>query len=253
MSAEAVAQLDEGVLITRDNLNWPGPIVFVNQAMCRICGYAAEELIGQSPRLLQGDGTECETLKRIKAELAAGRSCRSELFMTPLWDDAGQRTHFVSIYRDITERKLAEEALRWRHELLEQRVRKRTAELEASNQVCESANAVKSRFLATTSHDFRQPLQAVELYLSVLAQLLDTLLDLSRFDSGNCTPSLQDFRLRAVLDRIIANNGQQAKNKGLAIECGAVDCVLHSDPALLERILENSVTNAIRYTQKDSI
>lgn len=289
--AEAVAHLGEGVLITRDRLDWPGPeIVFVNQAMCRICGYAADELIGQSPRLLQGDGTERETLKRIKAELAAGRSCRAELinyrkdgssypaelFITPLWDDAGRRTHFVSIYRDVTERKRAEEALRRSHERLEQRVRERTAELEQANQVCESANAIKSRFLAATSHDLRQPLQAVELYLSVLAQqfdrpqqreiyrkirdslnsmaeLLDTLLDLSRFESGNCTPSRQDFRLQAVLDRIIANNWQQAKNKGLAIECGDVDCVLHSDPALLERILENFVTNAVRYTRQGSI
>lgn len=131
--AEAVSHLGEGVLITDDDLDWPGPrIVFVNDAMCRITGYAAHELVGKSPRILQGDGSDRETLDRIKKELSAGSSCRAELvnyrkdgspyngelFITPLVDAGGRRTNFVSIHRDVTERKRADAARRASEERL---------------------------------------------------------------------------------------------------------------------------------------
>lgn len=124
---EAVSHLGEGVLITSNKLDWPGPhILFANEAMCRITGYSVEELIGQSPRVLQGNNSSRETLDRIKAELTAGRSVLAEvinhrkdgtpydaeLFITPLIDADGRRTNFVSIHRDITERKRAENLLR---------------------------------------------------------------------------------------------------------------------------------------------
>jgi PAS domain S-box-containing protein len=133
LQAEAISNLGEGVLITSDHLEWPGPqIVFVNEAMCRITGYTADELIGQSPRILQGNGSDRETLDRIKTELSAGHSCQAELvnyrkggtpydadlFITPLFDSQGRHTNFVSIHRDITERKQAEAALHDREERL---------------------------------------------------------------------------------------------------------------------------------------
>lgn len=131
--AEAIANLGEGVLITNDNLDWPEPqIVFVNEAMCRISGYTAKELLGRSPRIMQGEGTDRATLDRIKAELSAGRFCSAELvnyrkdgspydaelFITPLFNPEGRRTNFVSIHRDISERKRAAAALREREQRL---------------------------------------------------------------------------------------------------------------------------------------
>lgn len=131
--AEALANLGEGVVITTAGLKWPEPrIVFVNKAMCSITGYQADELIGQTPRILQGERSERQTLSRIKGELAAGRSCLAEtvnyrkdgtaydaeLFVTPLLDTAGRQTNFVSIHRDISERKRAESKLREREEQL---------------------------------------------------------------------------------------------------------------------------------------
>ncbi len=124
---EAINNLGEGILITEDELDWPGPrIVFVNDALCRITGYSADELLGRTPRVLQGKGSDREMLDRLKRELAAGRPfmCEltnyrkdgtpyhAELFITPLFDDAGQRTNFVSIHRDVSQRKQAERALR---------------------------------------------------------------------------------------------------------------------------------------------
>jgi two-component system, LuxR family, sensor kinase FixL len=125
--AKAVDNLGEGVLITDEHLDWPGPrIVFVNEAMCGITGYSAAEMIGQTPRVLQGSRTDRESMQWMKSELSAGRACSAEIinyrnggapyeaevYITPLSDAEGRRTNYVSIHRDISERKRIEAQLR---------------------------------------------------------------------------------------------------------------------------------------------
>jgi len=129
--SEAMAHLGEGVIITGDRLDWPGPrIIYVNEAMCRISGYTADELIGQTPRILQGDATDCDSLRKIKRDLLSRGMCNielvnyrkdgtpydAELFITPLFDTDNHRTHFVSIQRDITDRKILIEELHREHD-----------------------------------------------------------------------------------------------------------------------------------------
>lgn len=183
---------------------------------------------------------------------------------------------FVAIILDISERHQAEQALRESHEQLEQRVIERTVALEEARAESEKANNGKSRFLAAASHDLRQPLQSLGLYLSVMARqleapllvdvsdkmrksldtmcgLLDALLDISKLDSGSVTPEKRDIRLQELLDRIVTDNIQQANEKGIQLECAETDCIVHSDPGLLERVLENFVTNAIRYTEEGRV
>jgi PAS domain S-box-containing protein len=123
----AVARLNDVVLITlAAPLDAPGPrIVFVNEAFERLTGYSAREAIGQTPRMLQGPGTDRATLDRIRAALAQGRPVCEELVnhtkqgrpfwveldIVPLANEAGQYTHWIAVQRDITARKQAEQAL----------------------------------------------------------------------------------------------------------------------------------------------
>ena len=124
----AVARLNDMVIITEaESIDEPGPrILFCNDALPRITGYSREELIGYSPRRLQGAQTSRVELDRIRQALQNFQPVRAELInykrngdpfwleldIVPLTDAAGRCTHFVSVQRDVTERKRSEERLR---------------------------------------------------------------------------------------------------------------------------------------------
>src|SRR5262249_6245716 len=125
LQAHAIANLTEAVVIT-DGPDWSeSHIVFVNEAVSRITGYTARELIGRPRKILYGADTDRETAKRIGKELATGNSCEAEMIhyrkdgtpyhaqlsVAPLRNGGDKNTSFVSIHRDITERKQSEQAL----------------------------------------------------------------------------------------------------------------------------------------------
>ncbi len=123
-----VAQLSDVVLVTEAQpLDEPGPrVVFVNQAVQALTGWAPAEVMGRSPRILQGPLTQPGELRRIRQALDAGQPVRSELInhrrngephwidlaIAPVCDAQGRATHFVAAQRDISGRKQAEEGLR---------------------------------------------------------------------------------------------------------------------------------------------
>ncbi len=123
-----VVNANDAVIVTTTTLiDEPGPrILYVNEAFTRMTGYTQEEVLGQSPRFLQGRKTDRATLARIRAALQARQPIEVELInyrkdgsyfwveigITPVADATGEYTHFVAIQRDITERKRTEEALR---------------------------------------------------------------------------------------------------------------------------------------------
>ncbi len=123
----AVRCTNEAIVITDAQLDPPGPkILFVNEAFCRLTGYRPEEILGQTPRVLQGPETEPGFRKRLKRALRAGRPFRgevtnyrkdrslycAELYISPVVEPGGEITNYVATQREITDRKRAEDSLR---------------------------------------------------------------------------------------------------------------------------------------------
>jgi len=165
--------------------------------------------------------------------------------------------------------RMMTESLRLRFENLEL-VKRLTSEKESA----EMANVAKSKFLAAASHDLRQPLHALSLLssalcdrikypevkhivdkimlaVSALEKLFNALLDISKLDSGVLKPNLTSFRLEDIFEKIENDYRPEADRKGLEfIVESCSDVVVYSDDILLERVIRNFVSNALRYTDK---
>lgn len=159
---------------------------------------------------------------------------------------------------------------------LERQVTLATQAMREKMHEAEHANQVKSRFLASASHDLRQPVHALGLFVARLAQLphdvptrhliahledavraiqelLDGLLDLSRLEAHAVTVRTEDFPLMALFERLQQDLGTMAHEKGLRLCFRPSPVWVRSDPALLYRILLNLVSNALRYTEHGTV
>jgi len=155
---------------------------------------------------------------------------------------------------------------------MQARVETATAELALQKEAAEQANLAKSKFIATASHDLRQPLHALGLFAASLRQKVSTpeqialvekieasvnaqeemfnaLLDLSRLEAGTLQVHVQPFAVQNIFDRIVRDYSAQAREKGLRLVVRSSPLAVRSDPVLLTRILSNLVNNALRYTK----
>ncbi|WP_137918378.1 hybrid sensor histidine kinase/response regulator [Hydrogenophaga sp. 2FB] len=147
---------------------------------------------------------------------------------------------------------------------------------QAQKAAADQAHAEKSRFLAAISHDLRQPMYALGLLvdglrgvnlpeifsnalndmkgsLTSINALLDSLLLMGRLEIGRLEPRLETFYVDQVLDRVSNTFEARAQEKGLKFSVTPTLCQLHSDPVLLERMLSNLVSNALRYTREGGV
>lgn len=156
------------------------------------------------------------------------------------------------------------------------RVSESTLDLLRQKEAAEHATVAKSHFLAAASHDLRQPLHALGLFVSGLAQseaarqepklvsqiqsavqtlqnLLDAILDVSRLDGGNVVPRIADFPMGKVLDRLVGDLSLQAQQNGLRLRVRPIQVMVRSDEMIIRRILVNLVGNALRYTRAGGV
>ena len=147
---------------------------------------------------------------------------------------------------------------------------------ESALKQAEQSNFAKSKFLAAASHDLRQPLHALRLFTATLESqnkdnensslannigksvtalegLFEALLDISKLDAGIVKQKEQDFDLQTMLDRLSIGYGERASEKGIVFNAEYNQNFVHTDPILLERVIDNLVLNAIRYTDTGTV
>lgn len=155
--------------------------------------------------------------------------------------------------------------------------RKRTAKaLEDAKQQADLANIAKSRFLAAASHDLRQPLQTLTLLQGLLAKMvegegaqklvvrldqtlgaisgmLNTLLDLNQIEAGTVRTEMADFPICDLLERLKDEFAFHAQSQGLDLRVVRCGLSIHSDPHLLEQMIRNLISNALKYTEHGKV
>lgn len=189
----------------------------------------------------------------------------------------------VTTYTDITQAVEAQEELERTNETLERRVAERTeeilrvnGELQRAKAGADEANASKTRFLAAASHDILQPLNAARLYaaslverdrgagrpelaenidasLDAVEEILTALLEISRLDGGALKPEITAFRLDELLRQLQREFEPSAREKGLKLVFVATSVALRSDRRLMRRLLQNLISNAIKYTPNGKV
>lgn len=219
------------------------------------------------------DGSERDQRGEREARYAEGT-------YIPHFDETGEVLGYFCIYHDITERRNAERALKDANEGLEARVTERThaleelnSELSVAKEQAETANDTKTRFFAAASHDLLQPLNAarlftvalggkelrddihdlvnkVDLSLKGVEELLNELLDICKLDAGAMQPTIRDFRVSDVLNALKTEFTPVAEKAGLRFAVYPRDVWVRSDSRLLRRILQNFISNALRYTRR---
>ena len=200
---------------------------------------------------------------------------------------------FVTTFTDISDYRAAVDALEENQRTLEERVAQRTAELSHSNEALQAENrrraeveakmrelhAAKTRFLAHTSHDLLQPINAARLFiasaqqkaahsdwgetledighidsaLNSAEQLIGALREISRLDAGNLTPKREHFPVGELLDALTVEFQAIAASRGLELRYCPSSSWIHSDRHLLRRILQNFLSNALHYTARGKV
>jgi Na+/proline symporter/signal transduction histidine kinase/CheY-like chemotaxis protein len=229
--------------------------------------------VGAAPREFGATPEVIALLRRPETpqthEIATRDGRVIELRLDPLPGDG-----FVATCNDVTARVHTAQALRDSDgqlrraaETLEQRVVERTAQLEASRAEAEAANLGKTRFIAAASHDLLQPLHAARLFtaamidrdprndlggkidasLGAVESLLDALLDISKLDAGAFKPEKRPFALQPLFESLATAFAPTAARHGVELVVVPTRTFVDTDPAFLRRILQNLLSNALRY------
>ena len=257
-----------------------GHVTSWNAGAERIEGFSADEIIGEhySRFFAPEDVAQHKPELELKTALEQGRfetegwrvrkdgsRFWASVLITTVHDETGRLCGFSKVARDVTERKQAEEEIRLLNTNLEQRVRERTAELEAANQELDA-------FSYSVSHDLRAPLRHIAAYVDILqaetakdlsegsrqylqtiadsalhlGHLIDALLAFSRM--GRTEMRQQTISLSAVVDEARRELRREVENRNINWKIGRLPRV-QGDPLMLRQVMVNLLSNALKYTR----
>ena len=273
MLESSVDNATDAIVITEAlPLDEPGPrITYVNRAFMAMSGYAEAEVLGRSPRMFQGPRSDPATRQFVRAALERFEPVQVELLnyrkdggefwvelnIVPVCDGLGRWTHWVSIQRDTTERRAAQQVL------------------EAARDEAQRANLAKSEFLSRMSHELRTPLNAIlgfgEL-LDLQAQtdrqrenvahilkggqhllnLINEVLDIARIESGKIELTLESIPVAKVFNEAAALIQPLAARRNVHVgRCAgqACDGAVQADRQRLNQVVLNLLSNAVKYNR----
>ena len=271
--SRAIVQSPISILIT--NIN--GEIEYVNPMFEKVSQYSFEEVFGKNPRIVKSGHHPKEYYLNIWDTILSGKDWHGELLnkrkngelfwenviISPIKNDKGIITHFVSIKEDITEKKIMIE------------------ELIASKKQAEVSEKIKTEFLAQMSHEIRSPLNVILNFIGLIKdevaenlsddmadsfqsinsasariiRTVDLILNMTDLQLGSYDLSIEAVNVVELLKRIIKEYAQSANKKGLELklEMEFDELTLTTDEYALMQIVSNLIDNAIKYTEKGKI
>lgn len=257
--------------------NSEGRIEWVNDEFVGMTGYKLEEVVGKKPgSFLQGPLTDQETVDRIRTAVAErtpiaeeivnyhadGEAYWIRLEISPVFDEKGELTQFISTQSDITARKRQQGAL------------------EKASEAAQAANLAKSEFLANMSHEIRTPLNGILGFTELLIEgdenleerrdqlrtirasgrhlleLINSVLDLSKIEAGQLTVEVLNCSPHAILAEVVSILRVRASEKGITLDYewnGLVPASIQTDPHRFKQLLMNLIGNAIKFTDRGEV
>lgn len=270
--AAAVANLQSGVLLTDPSLP-DNPIIFVNPGFCALTGYRAEEIVGRNCRFLQGPSSDPATVRAIHEAIAQRRCFQgvllnykkdgtpfwNELRISPVFDEAGCLQNFVGLQTDVTERKRSTDELQKSHDQLKEMEQQRD---NLTNMIVHDMRSPLTTMIASLemleapagarlTQEERSHLERAQRSASSLQQMITSLLDVKRLESREMPLRIQPHDLCALvtsaIDALAPLLGRRTLRRFFPKTPVNVEC----DAALIRRVVENVVGNAIKFTPHD--
>ncbi|MBE9242059.1 PAS domain S-box protein [Synechocystis salina] len=268
-----VVHTNDAVVITEaEPIDDPGPrILYVNEAFTKITGYAAEEMLGKTPRVLQGPKTSRTELDKVRQAVSQWQSITVEVInyrkdgsefwvefsLVPVADKTGFYTHWIAVQRDVTERR-------------------RTEEVRLALEREKELSRLKTRFFSMASHEFRTPLSTalaaaqllensevawldpdkrsrnlhrIQNSVKNMVQLLDDILIINRAEAGKLEFNPSWLDLKSLFQQFIEEIQLSVSDQYyFDFICGDQDTKALVDERLMRSILSNLLSNAIKYS-----
>lgn len=266
--SQAMEQSPASIVIT----DLKGNIEYVNPKFTRLTGYSLAEALGKNPRILKSGITSDSVYEELWESIVAGKEWRGEFqnvkkdgecywefaTISPVKNESGVVTHYIAVKEDITDRKASEEALM------------------RSEAKLKELNSTKDKFFSIIGHDIKGVFNSILLISELLAKktnaidikdieeisamlqetsrngyaLLDNLLNWSRIQTGRIKFNPTAFALCSVIESIITLYKPNLEEKGITIDlCIERDLEVVADRFMLETILRNLISNAIKFSQ----